>query len=116
MNSILKITIMTMVIATICYGALLGKAAAKEDAEPPKNAIVIEVKGLSCPFCVLGIEKRLKAIEAVKEVASNWSKGEVYVLVKDGQSVSDAELRDAVKRAGFTPGKIKRPEGQNSQE
>ena len=78
-------------------------------ATAPKRAITVHVKGLTCPFCVLGIEKRLKAISAVQKVESNWSKGEIYVLLGDAASASDAELREAVKRAGFTAGDIDRP-------
>ena len=75
----------------------------------PEDVITVHVKGLSCPFCVLGIEKRLKAISSVGKVNSDWGKGELYVKVKSGKSVTDDELRDAIKRAGFTSGKIERP-------
>lgn len=76
------------------------------------NVTTIHVKGLSCPFCVLGIEKRMKAIDAVGKVTSEWDRGEIYVTVDENKSVSDDEFREAIQRAGFTPGKIERPGGK----
>ena len=83
------------------------------EAIPSKGAITVHVKGLSCPFCVLGIEKRLKAKPSVIKVSSDWGKGEIYVVVTEGQSVTDDELRDAVKRAGFPAGTIERPDASD---
>ncbi len=83
-------------------------AQKKSSRTEAQRIITVDVKGLSCPFCVLGIEKRLKAISSVATISSNWGKGEMYVKLKAGQSVSDDDLRPAIKRAGFTPGKIDR--------
>ena len=77
-----------------------------------QRIITVHVKGLSCPFCVLGIEKRLKAISSVATISSNWGKGEMYVKLKAGRSVSDDDLRRAIKRAGFTLGEIDRSAGE----
>ena len=84
----------------------------KDQANEAQRIITIHVKGLSCPFCVLGIEKRLKAIPSVETISSNWGKGEMYVKLKARQSQSDDELRQAIKRAGFTPGEIDRSAGE----
>ncbi len=57
-----------------------------------QRIITVHVKGLTCPFCVLGLEKRLKAISSVATISSIWGKGEVYVKLTAGQSVSDDDL------------------------
>lgn len=73
---------------------------------PPAH-VYIQVKGLACPFCVQGLEKHLKKLDAVEGVSTFLKKGEVVLHLKDGQSVAEKELREAVKKAGFTAGKIR---------
>lgn len=75
--------------------------------EPPPAHAYIKVKGLACPFCVQGLEKHLKKLKAVEGVATDLKKGEVVVHLKAGQTVTEKELRQAVKKAGFTAGKIR---------
>lgn len=77
-------------------------------AKPNVENISIEVKGLSCPFCVAGLEKKLKEIDSVDTVKVSLKKSLVRLQTKSGQSVSDAKLQSAIKDAGFTPGKIVR--------
>ena len=69
--------------------------------------VYIQVKGLACPFCVQGIEKHLKKLDAVEGVSTSLKKGEVTLHLKSGQTVEEKELREAVKKAGFTAGKIR---------
>ena len=75
-------------------------------ASPPERA-VIEVKGLACPFCVQGLEKHLKRLGAVAAVHTSLQKGEAVADFKPGRSASEEELRAAVKKAGFTAGRIR---------
>lgn len=75
--------------------------------DPPPSHVYIEVKGLACPFCVQGLEKHLKKLDAVEGVSTSLKKGEVTLHLKSGQTVKEKELREAVKKAGFTAGKIR---------
>jgi copper chaperone CopZ len=72
------------------------------------QTILIEVKGLSCPFCSYGLEKKLKALNGVEGVEIHMRKGIAEIQVKQGVAVSDAAINEAVKDAGFDPGSIKR--------
>ncbi|MCI0538476.1 MAG: heavy-metal-associated domain-containing protein [Verrucomicrobiales bacterium] len=75
--------------------------------EPPPSHVYIQVKGLACPFCVQGLEKHLKKLDAVEGVSTSLKKGEVVLHLKPGQTVDEKELQQAVKKAGFTAGKIR---------
>ena len=60
------------------------------------------VGGLSCPFCVYGVEKKLKNLEGVVEIKSELETGEFFVLVEDGGSLSEEMIGKLVNSAGFT--------------
>ncbi len=60
------------------------------------------VGGLSCPFCVYGVEKKLKNLEGVVEIKSELETGEFFVLVEDGVSLSEEMIKEIVTSAGFT--------------
>lgn len=64
------------------------------------------VSGLFCPFCEGNIEKGLRRIPGVREVAANWKSGEVLVEFAPEKSVERADLEAAVRAAGFTVAKI----------
>lgn len=70
--------------------------------------IVIRVDGLSCPFCAYGLEKNLKKLEGVERVDIKVNDGIAEVTLKEGKKLDDKALKEAVKKAGFTPREIKR--------
>ncbi|MFQ5798685.1 MAG: heavy-metal-associated domain-containing protein, partial [Bacteroidota bacterium] len=77
---------------------------------------LIRVDGLSCPFCALGLEKNLKKIEGVTSVTIKLKEGITTLEVKDGGDLSDEEIKQRVKDAGFTPREIKRESRRASSE
>lgn len=86
---------------------LLFVAMSVAYADSPPTHVYIQVKGLACPFCVQGLEKHLKKLDAVEEVSTSLKKGEVTLHLKTGKTVTEKELQQAVKKAGFTAGKIR---------
>jgi copper chaperone CopZ len=70
----------------------------------PSTAATIEmtVNGLVCAFCAQGIEKKLKKFPATAEVVVSLEQRLVAVALKDGQDISDADLRKALTDAGYT--------------
>ena len=60
------------------------------------------VGGLSCPFCVYGVEKKLKNLEGVVDIESELETGEFFVKVADGASLSEETIKELVNKAGFT--------------
>jgi copper chaperone CopZ len=64
--------------------------------------IEMTVNGLVCAFCAQGIEKKLKKFPATAEVVVSLEQRLVAVALKDGQDISDADLRKALTDAGYT--------------
>ncbi|MGR3177744.1 MAG: heavy-metal-associated domain-containing protein [Candidatus Anammoxibacter sp.] len=70
-------------------------------AEPIK--IQVKIDGLSCPFCVYGLEKKLKRVEGVEDLKLQFDIGVAEIKIKDGKSIDIDGIRKAVKDGGFTP-------------
>jgi len=66
------------------------------------NSVSLEVKGLSCPFCALGLEKQLKKVKAVEKADVHLKKGRTDLTLKPGQPFELKTIQRAVKEAGFT--------------
>lgn len=64
--------------------------------------VELVVDGLSCPFCSLGLEKKLKRVEGVAAVAIHMKQGLTDVQPDPGHPLDLAAIRRAVKEAGFT--------------
>jgi mercuric ion binding protein len=64
--------------------------------------IEMTVSGLVCAFCAQGIEKKLKKFPATTEVVVSLEQRLVAVALKDGQDISDEDLRRALQDAGYT--------------
>ena len=88
-----------LVFILLTTGALPSRLHA-QPAERPAD-IVIEVDGLACPFCTFGIEKKLRKIEGVSELAFSIEEGRIDVWLEDGARVSETEIRKAIADAGF---------------
>lgn len=63
---------------------------------------VMRVDGLACPYCAYGVEKKLKRIEGVKSIEIDLDSGLVIVEVREGVSLSEAEMRKLFNDAGYT--------------
>ncbi len=81
--------------------ALALPARAQDDKIIENPDVIIEVAGLSCPFCAYGIEKRLKKIDSVDELSVLLEEGKVQLKLKEGATVSEERLQQAVADAGF---------------
>lgn len=94
-----------MVLCTVVL-ALATPWVASAATQACQGATVAEVKGMSCPFCAYGLRKHLLAIPGVKSVQVDLNKSQATIDPKDGSHVSDAQIQQAIKNAGFSPGHI----------
>ncbi|MDH3694114.1 MAG: heavy-metal-associated domain-containing protein [Gammaproteobacteria bacterium] len=62
----------------------------------------LEIDGLACPFCAYGIEKQLSSVNDVKHVEIDITQGRVIVTMQENQTLSEAEAREKVQKAGFS--------------
>ena len=70
--------------------------------------IEMHVNGLVCAFCAQGIEKKLRKFPATADVVVSLEQRLVAVALKDGQDITDAELRKTLTNAGYTITTIER--------
>ena len=79
-------------------------------ADDHDQIIEVEVKGMFCPICAYGAEKKVKEIEGVESVVADLKAGKITIVTKSREShthkITEEELKEAIKKAGFEPGKI----------
>lgn len=85
-----------------CAAALVAAAGLAVGAAAAPSALV-QVDGLTCPFCAYGIEKRIRAVPGVEGLTIRMRVGEVEVRYAVGARPDAPSLRRAVEEAGFTP-------------
>ena len=85
------------------FGALLLVLLSAPLPRAEIARVVVAVDGLSCPFCVYGIEKKLGAVDGVRDVSIDLKTGLATVHLEEGASPDVGALRRAVEKAGFTP-------------
>jgi len=66
------------------------------------KSVQLFVKGLSCPFCALGLEKQLEKAAAVKKADVHLKPGRVDLTLNLGRPLELRIIQRAVKEAGFT--------------
>lgn len=74
------------------------------------KTIEMEVNGLVCAFCAQGIEKTMRKFPATEDVVVSLENRLVAVSLKNGQDITDAQLKKAITDAGYTMVGIKRSE------
>jgi periplasmic mercuric ion binding protein len=65
------------------------------------NTVKMRVDGLVCAFCGAAIEKKLKANGATADVLVSLENKIVAVSFKDGQNISDEQLKAIINDAGY---------------
>ena len=68
----------------------------------------MSVNGLVCGFCAQGIEKTLRKNPATADVLVSLEHRAVVIATKDGTDITDAELREALRDAGYDVKSISR--------
>ena len=72
------------------------------------KTIEMDVNGLVCAFCAQGIEKTLKTFPATDSVYVSLEHRIVAIELKEGLDIEDAQLKKAIKDAGYTLVAIRR--------
>lgn len=66
------------------------------------------VDGMVCSFCAQGLRVHFSKHDAVSNIHIDLTRKLLILEERKGASISDQEILDAVKRAGFTPGTVER--------
>lgn len=111
-NLLAAVTILFAAGLFISVGA--PRAQAQHKIKNPE--IVAQIKGLACPFCAYGLEKKIKKMPDVAGVYVGLNEGIAQIkLKKTDDPPTQEQLKKAVKDAGFTLSKfIKYPENKTT--
>ncbi|SHK33570.1 heavy-metal-associated domain-containing protein [Rhodothermus profundi] len=95
----------------------VGFLPAQGQTRVPVPDAILYVKGLACPYCAYGLEKKLKQLSMVREIEVQMDEGRVLVAFRKGQrpdpAAFEALVARVVKEAGFTLEKVEYPARQN---
>lgn len=72
------------------------------------ETIEMKVNGLVCGFCAQGIEKTFQKNPATADVLVSLEDRLVAVATREGQTISDEDLKKALKESGYEVKEIKR--------
>jgi copper chaperone CopZ len=108
-------SVLPLLFALLLAGATLPSPGQAQDSPPDSTGVqspdaTVYVDGLGCPFCAYGLEKKLQPLNAVKTMEVQLEKGRVLLAFREGQSLTEDEIQEAVKKAGFTARKIEFPD------
>ena len=70
-----------------------------------KKTIMIE--GMMCPHCEAHVKEALESVSGVLCASASHKEKNAVVELKDGETVSDSDLKSAVEKAGYTVNGIK---------
>lgn len=70
-------------------------------AAGPRETLVLEVKGFTCPTCAVGLDTILTKEHCVLSSHSTYPEGKVTVTL-DPQASSEQAIRKAIGEMGFT--------------
>ena len=97
-----QLVLASFVVITIAIG---WSHAAPQQADAD---VVLRVRGMVCSFCVQGVEKKLLAVDGVRQVVVKLKMKSVYLWLHPKQTVKDTDLKTAIEAAGYNLDSITR--------
>ncbi len=79
---------------------------AAQEAEP--RLIQVTILGMSCPFCAYGVQQKLQKLEGVTDLEVVLETGLATLTLEEDADISNEQLQETVKKAGFEVAKIVR--------
>ena len=98
MKTIAMVLALFMVLPATLWAAGTKPGAAEQ------QVLEIQVKGMTCPFCVFGIEKNLGKLPGVAKAQVSLETKKARVVMQPGQAPDEARVRRVIVDSGFTPG------------
>lgn len=98
--------IIPALILSLVASAAPGVSAAKAE-KPAARTVVVLVEGLACPFCVYGLERQFGRLKGVERADVDLGEGKATLRLKPEAKVTEAQIREAVRKAGFKASEIK---------
>ena len=70
-----------------------------------QETVIIDINGMTCQFCVLGLRNTLSKIPGVKSVQVSLKLRKARVVMNPDKKADISAIKKAVRQAGYTPGK-----------
>ena len=67
--------------------------------------VTVNVKGLICPSCAIGIKKHLDKTKKVKSIKLDIEKQQTIITELKNKTITDKEIQIAIENAGYEIGK-----------
>lgn len=100
----------------VALGLLAATQATAAQAPAGEKQAVVTVQGMQCPFCAYGIKKHLTKLPGATQVEVELAKNQATVTFEADTEVTDEQIEEAVRKAGFTPGDITWQSGDEPKE
>jgi hypothetical protein len=110
----MKSLFLATALATAATNAPVASAnQSVEEIATIKNTadITIGLNGLVCDFCSIALNKTFKKHSAVAATYVDIDAKSMFVVLKDGTNIGDAELTELVINAGYNVASITRKAG-----
>ncbi len=72
-----------------------------------ETVLEIDIKGMTCSFCVYSLEKELGKLSEVEEVLISLKLNKARLTLKEGAHINSDTLQEVVLQAGYTPGEVR---------
>lgn len=72
------------------------------------SKVEVDVVGMTCGMCVESITRELKATEKAESISVSLENKKASFTEVKGKKISDAEIKSAIKKAGYEGLKIRR--------
>jgi copper chaperone CopZ len=100
-----KIATISILVFFLCF-LFSSPVTAQTNTVQEKVYIKIEIKGMACPYCAFGMEKKLKEVSGVDNVEIELKEGLAYISTPIDQKPLETLLKHIITDAGFTVGVI----------
>jgi copper chaperone CopZ len=79
---------------------------AQDKPAPTSKQAVVAVKGMACSACGHRLQKVLSKLGGVEKVEVRFEKEQAILVFAPDARVTDNQIKETVRNAGFVPGKI----------
>jgi len=87
-----------VLVGVLLWFGVIGVGEASAEIE----GLQLQVDGLSCPFCALGLDKRLKQRAGLEGIQVHLKQGVTEAALPTGLGLDVGRVQRAVQEAGFT--------------
>lgn len=96
------------VILSLIVAWLFATTTATHAAADRVMTVKVTVDGMVCSFCAQGVVAHFKKHKAISDLHVELTRKLVLLEEKKGSSISDQEITESIRKAGFKPQKVER--------